>query len=802
MMKARSVQLFLLLMFNVVAIAMAQNQIQPTTQTSNQSPSQTTSQPPPIPLWPDGAPGAKGGAPEDVPSIQMYQPPADKATGAAIVVCPGGGYRALAPHEGHDIAVWLNSLGVTAVVLKYRLGPKYQHPAMMNDALRAIRYTRSKASEWKIDPNRVGIMGFSAGGHLASTAATHFDNGDPYAVDPIEKFSSRPDLAILCYPVITMTDPFAHKGSRQNLLGAEPTQQMIDLMSNEKQVTEKTPTTFLFHTEDDAVVPVENILMFAAALRQKKVPYELHVFERGRHGVGLAPNDPVLSAWPKLLENWLRTKGFLKQPQRVSEVLPVKRRNPELVKLIDELRVTPPEFAASGMIRISGHPEVDNEWKTELLEEAFRTAFKAEQPCKMRFILQGAGLRESRPGYMGLAYDMRLDRLSLQLFAIKGLIGIAPRKARALWNELEKPKLSPLKCEDSLVYDISEYYGLIVELARRAFTPEEKMAGEPIRFIDSNIVNISSPAEVILAAALILDNEKIDPTPFQFNGLVETYSRALDNVAKDNRSFSAESEKLVFIPLSLASECRRRGAPVDFLLSHFRDYLVGQLTAPRCGDSLIGAAKSGAAPKYITAFNDAVDLFKYIPKITDEEIRPRKFDGEPRLFLYWQTPRAKRLFQKIDELRFGAIDRQPSKRKTDKPPEPLRIEEKRTSEWQYKLSDFLRELAEWKPEHEASEADYFHQKCYLFNNLIEISPNSSMRLKMLADYLVFLERTRFERENFIEWFEHVSDLMRRTRVMEKEERELALDALRDSNDHVLQLCAKLVPVFQAVRLSE
>src|SRR5215475_1099531 len=155
MMKATSAQLFLLLIINITASAMAQN--------SNQTPSQQASQPAPIPLWANGAPGAKGDAPEDIPSVQLYQPPDGKATGAAIVVCPGGGYAHLAPHEGHDVAVWLNTIGVTAVVLKYRLGPKYQHPAMMQDALRAIRYTRSKAAEWKIDPNRVGVMGFSAG---------------------------------------------------------------------------------------------------------------------------------------------------------------------------------------------------------------------------------------------------------------------------------------------------------------------------------------------------------------------------------------------------------------------------------------------------------------------------------------------------------------------------------------------------------------------------------------------------------------------------------------------------------------
>ncbi len=270
------------------------------------------SPPPAMPLWPAGAPGAQGSLPEDTPSIQYYPAPAEKATGAAVVVCPGGGYRNLAAHEGHDIAVWLNGLGVTAVVLKYRLGPKYHHPSMLQDVQRAIRTARSRASEWKIDPARIGVMGFSAGGHLASTAATHFDAGNPQSSDPIERVSSRPDVAILCYPVITLTDPFAHAGSRRNLLGDTPDPALVELLSNEKQVTAQTPTTFIFFTEDDKAVPLENGLLFAAALRKAKVPYEFHIYETGRHGVGLAKDNPVLSTWPKLLENWLRTKGFVK----------------------------------------------------------------------------------------------------------------------------------------------------------------------------------------------------------------------------------------------------------------------------------------------------------------------------------------------------------------------------------------------------------------------------------------------------------------------------------------------------------
>jgi acetyl esterase/lipase len=276
-----------------------------------QNPPPSQSAPAALPLWLEGAPEAKGAQAEDVPSLQHYPAPADKASGAAIIVCPGGGYGRLAPHEGHDVALWLNRLGVTAFVLKYRLGPRYQHPAMLRDAQRAIRTVRARAAEWKVDPQRIGIMGFSAGGHLASTAATHFDDGKPQAGDPIERASSRPDLAILGYPVITMTRPFTHSGSLKNLLGENPDPQLVELLSNEKQVSAGTPPTFLFHTVDDGGVPVENSTLFADALRRHKVPYEMHLFEHGRHGVGLAKDDPALSLWAVLLENWLRGRGFL-----------------------------------------------------------------------------------------------------------------------------------------------------------------------------------------------------------------------------------------------------------------------------------------------------------------------------------------------------------------------------------------------------------------------------------------------------------------------------------------------------------
>jgi hypothetical protein len=423
----------------------------------------------------------------------------------------------------------------------------------------------------------------------------------------------------------------------------------------------------------------------------------------------------------------------------------------------------------------------------------------------MKFIFQDASLQETRDGYLGMAYDMRMDRLSLQLFAIDGLIRLAPQKARVLWEAMRKPKLPPLKCEDALVFDVYSYYGALLEMAQKAFTSEELKTGEHIRFLGSNLVNIQSPAEVIPAAAAILDTKKINPTPVEFNSLVETYSRALENVTKDNRSFSFNSDDLSIIPLALASECLRRGTPADFLLVQFRAYLSAQLGAPRCVDTVSAATNPGGAMKYVSAFNDATDLFKYIPKITGEDVRLRKLGGAAMVFPYWQTPQAKSLFQKVNELRYGVISQLTTRAKQDKPPAPpapLSLEIRRSSQWEYKLSDFLRAMAEWKPEQEPSKADYFHQKSYLYNNLIELSPNSSMRLKMIADYLALLERARYEQGSFIEWYHHVSDLMRRMRVMEREERELALNTLRDSNDNVLRLSAKLVSVFEAVAQAE
>jgi acetyl esterase/lipase len=263
-------------------------------------------------LWPNGAPGALGTQDEDKPTLTPYLLPAARSTGTAVIVCPGGGYLHLAmDHEGDQVARWLNSIGVQAFILKYRLGPRYHHPIELGDAQRAIRTVRSKAAEYHVQPDRIGIMGFSAGGHLASTAGTHFDSGNPSAADPIDRAGSRPDFLVLGYPVISFTTA-PHRGSMRALLGDNPDPKLVELLSNELQVTAQTPPTFLFHTTADATVPVENSVMFYMALHKAGVPAEMHIYEQGPHGVGLATTDEALSSWPERLATWMRVRGLLK----------------------------------------------------------------------------------------------------------------------------------------------------------------------------------------------------------------------------------------------------------------------------------------------------------------------------------------------------------------------------------------------------------------------------------------------------------------------------------------------------------
>ncbi len=263
-------------------------------------------------LWPDGAPGAKGGADIDRPTLTAYLPSGPNATRTAVVIAPGGGYVHLAmAKEGSDYAQWLNARGVAAFVLQYRLGPKYHYPVELEDAQRAIRTVRAHAAEYGIDAGRVGMWGSSAGGHLTATAGTHYDAGNPSAGDVVERQGSRPDFLILAYPVITFEEPELHRGSKLYLLGANPDPKLVESLSDETQVTKETPPAFLFATTDDKTVPVMNSVMFYSALVKAGVPAEMHLFQHGAHGAGLAPANPDLSVWPDLLAKWMRERGYM-----------------------------------------------------------------------------------------------------------------------------------------------------------------------------------------------------------------------------------------------------------------------------------------------------------------------------------------------------------------------------------------------------------------------------------------------------------------------------------------------------------
>jgi acetyl esterase/lipase len=245
------------------------------------------------------------------PDIKVFLPTKRNTTGQALIICPGGGYQGLAyDWEGLDYAKYLNTIGVAGIVLKYRLPVSksnvvpYKSPLM--DIQRAIRITRFNAAKWNIDPNKIGVMGSSAGGHLASTAGTHFDPGNPNAKDSIDRMSCRPDFMILMYPVITMKMPYTHKGSRDNLLGKNPGEELVNEFSNELQVTKDTPPTFIVHADDDSGVPVENSLLFYQALRKNKIPAELHIYSEGGHGFALAANKGHQEFWPQACHEWLK----------------------------------------------------------------------------------------------------------------------------------------------------------------------------------------------------------------------------------------------------------------------------------------------------------------------------------------------------------------------------------------------------------------------------------------------------------------------------------------------------------------
>lgn len=260
-----------------------------------------------IELW-EKAPGFDPAFGQEAPGLNLFLLEDGRPHGL-VIVFPGGGYNHLAPHEAAPIAKWLNAAGFSAAVLNYRVSP-YRHPLPWQDAARAVRTVRAHAAEWGVIPDKIAVLGFSAGGHLAATLATQNASGDPDAIDQVERVSSRPDAAVLCYAVISFTRPFSHAGSGQSLVGEHPAAGLKESLSAEMHVSPVTPPCFLWHTADDDRVPVQNALVFAEALRENAVPFELHVFPHGRHGLGLANEDDTVAQWKELCAVWLKQLGF------------------------------------------------------------------------------------------------------------------------------------------------------------------------------------------------------------------------------------------------------------------------------------------------------------------------------------------------------------------------------------------------------------------------------------------------------------------------------------------------------------
>jgi len=261
-----------------------------------------------IALWQPPLPCACSGADaNDYPRLTPFLPEVRRSRGA-IIVCPGGAYAYRAAHEGVPVAQWVSSLGIAAFVLDYRVSP-HHHPEPLRDIQRAIRMVRANASTWGVDPAHVGMMGFSAGGHLVVSAGTMFDAGDPNNADPIERQSCRPDFIVACYPLITL-GPYGYEQARYALLGEKPSRELVEYMSLENRIIPQTPPTFIWQTADDAALPVENSLLLARSLRRNKVPFELHIFPHGRHGLALAEDAPDVARWKDLCAAWLKSQGL------------------------------------------------------------------------------------------------------------------------------------------------------------------------------------------------------------------------------------------------------------------------------------------------------------------------------------------------------------------------------------------------------------------------------------------------------------------------------------------------------------
>jgi len=391
----------------------------------------------------------------------------------------------------------------------------------------------------------------------------------------------------------------------------------------------------------------------------------------------------------------------------------------EIEALIEDARVAPAEFAADALLRIAESGKITHrDWRRDLLEEAFRLAAGAQHQMK-RSYLSGSNV-DTRTGYLSVAFDLKLDALSLRCRAVRALLAVDKQKARELFSEIRKLELSSLTCEDTLLYDVTDFYDTLKDVVQAAFTPEEIRQGEHIFFVESHIGSLTSPLQTAPAVQTVLAL-KLSPT--QLDSLVRALSRALKKISGDDRAFGETAFSLSRNIAQLVKVCGEQEVARDELLTAYRDYLIRHHNGNRCSDNAKQVSVS-----YIEFFNQTLRLEnqpsqKTIAPILREELKPAKIEGGPKYDLYWQTPAAKKILRGIKELRFGPMDKQLAAQAEKKAVPALTEAERDSLEWKQRLTEFLREWQEWKASDEASEADYFHQKCVSFGSLIELTPS-------------------------------------------------------------------------------
>ena len=468
----------------------------------------------------------------------------------------------------------------------------------------------------------------------------------------------------------------------------------------------------------------------------------------------------------------------VKEQSERSQKLITPARPVAIETLVAYARAAPAEFASDALIRIAESPKVvDPDWKRELLEEAFRRAPDAQYPVRRSYI---GGMVDTRPGYLSYAFDLRLDALSLQCRAVKAMLSVDKKVARALFSEISpKLKLEPLGCEDALIYDVKEFYELLAEIVKTTFSPEGKRQNQHIEFLTSYIEGITSSAQVGPISKAIL---AVKHTPSQLSLLIYSFGNALKNLPADDRSFT----HVVLRDSSgggiteLAEACKQMEVPREALLKGYRTYLVTHLSAGRCADNLPNGNR-GYVPRMVEYLNK--HLWPESP-ISEEVIKPSKISGRAQIYEYWSTPAAKRMLMGVKRLRFGTG----AVRLTDA--------EKETLSWRIELAEYLNDLKGWDAQTEKIAADYFHQKSNMFAALSEIVPAGPARDEVMASFIGFLRENFIQRESRIEWLLHAKQLLD---MAQSEERSNVLEMLGNSGDTNLRLyagLAKLVPPSQ------